>query len=490
MLPKPNAHPIVLPGQPAQRICVLWAAVAGGLVLVAIALLANRHRFDWAFELIQIPAIPFSLGLCLAGLLIMPLPRLIERTIPLDAHINVRLLVAMIAVGLALRGLMFATEPVLEDDYHRYLWDGGVTAHGLNPYELAPGDAPNEPEDSVISDLTRQADVVFERINHPNLKTIYPPVAQAAFALAHWISPWSMTAWRVVCLSGELATLGLLLALLSAVGRSPLWAALYWWNPLIIKEMINSAHMEAVLIPLVLAAVLLAVRQRPLASLFMLGLAIGTKVWPVLLAPLLLRPLLSHPKQLAAGLVMLVGMTALWAAAPIIGGIDETSGFVAYAANWKTNSALFPVLEGSSARMLGVVGLDPEYAGRIVRSGSALIVGGIALWLARRPWSRPMDLTRKVSIVVIALFLLTPAQFPWYAAWMLPFLCLHPSLALLGVTVLLPLYYSSFYFHARDSFDIFRDQIVWLIWLPIWVGLAFELLRHARSTKTDPHSHA
>lgn len=473
-----------------KRICVLWTVLGCGLVAAATLLLAHRHRFDWAFELIQIPAVPFAVGLCLAGLLVMPLPWLIGLSAALDRRLQRRLLAAVIVTGLALRGMMFAVEPVLEDDYYRYLWDGAVSAHGLNPYALPPSEAALQPDDSLVSDLARDADVVLDRVNHPDLKTIYPPVAQAAFALAHWLRPWSIAAWRAVCLGGELTTLGLLLALLNAVGRSPLWIALYWWNPLIIKEMINSAHMEAILLPLMLAALLLAVKRWPFGSLLMLGLAMGAKLWPVMLAPLLLRPLLLRPAQLIAGLGVLAIMAVLWAAPPWIGGIDETSGFVAYAANWKTNSALFPALESVTTSLLNIAGLDPSAAGRVARGVCAMAVVAVALWMARTPWTQPVDLVNRAGTVVITLFLLTPAQFPWYAAWMLPFLCFRPSLALLGVSVLLPLYYASFYFHARDTYDIFRDRIVWLIWLPIWVGLTLEALRGWRRAARNPDQDA
>ena len=277
-----------------------WAAIAAGLALAAGTLVAYRGRFDYAFELVDIPAVALAAGLVLAGLLVLPLPWLIARTALHERGGGRALLAFVVGVGIVLRAVLFVTEPALEDDYNRYLWDGGVTAHGINPFAQAPAAAIEQGEATAIGRLAISAGVVMERINHPDLKTIYPPVTQAAFALAHRLAPWSLTAWRVLCLGGEIATLALLLALLGETRRSPLWAALYWWNPLIIKEMINSAHMEAILMPLVLAALLLAVRRRPTGSILLLGLAAGAKLWPVLLAPLLLRPLLAHPARLLA----------------------------------------------------------------------------------------------------------------------------------------------------------------------------------------------
>jgi len=83
-------------------------------------------------------------------------------------------------------------------------------------------------------------------------------------------------------------------------------------------------------------------------------------------------------------------------------------------------------------------------------------------------------LLNKVLCLTATLFLLSPAQFPWYAAWMMPFLAFHPSLALLALSALLPIYYASFHFLAREQYDTFRYGLVWLIWLPVWAGLAAE----------------
>jgi alpha-1,6-mannosyltransferase len=464
-----------------------WGGIAAGLILAAGVLVAFRGRFDYAFELIDIPAIAFAVGLGLTGLMVLPLPWLIRQSAALEARDARRLLAFVVVVGFALRAILFVTEPVLEDDYYRYLWDGGVTAHGHNPFALAPASALEQGEETAVGRLAIAAGVVMERINHPDLKTIYPPVAQAAFALAHVIAPWSVQAWRLVCLAGEAATLALLLALLKAAGRDPLWATLYWWNPLIIKEMINSAHMEAILLPLILGALLLGVRKRSLVAVGLLGLAAGAKLWPILLAPLLLRPLLERPRMLALAAALLAVMMLAWAIPPWLGGIDETSGFVAFAQNWQTNSALFLVVVRIADAAVAILHVPAERAALLARGGLGLIVAAMALWQARTPCTDASALMRKAGVVAAALFLLSPAQFPWYAAWMIPFLAFRPSLALLALTALLPVYYASFHFLARDQYDVFRHGLVWLIWLPVWAALGFEAWR-ARGRAETPHA--
>ena len=45
------------------------------------------------------------------------------------------------AVGLIARLMMFSSNPVMEDDWHRYLWDGASVANGVDPYQYAPAEA-------------------------------------------------------------------------------------------------------------------------------------------------------------------------------------------------------------------------------------------------------------------------------------------------------------------------------------------------------------
>jgi alpha-1,6-mannosyltransferase len=467
-------------GQSHRPPLVSWLAVALGLALAAGLLVAFRGRFAPGQELAAYPGRTLACGMVLAGLLYLQLVPLIQADAGLRGRALRQRLRFIVAVGLGLRLAMLWSVPALEDDYNRYLWDGGVTAHGHNPYRYPPaeaGETGTGPD--ALKALATDAEPVHGRINHPNLRTIYPPVAQATFALAHLAEPWSLLAWRLVCLTGEIATLGLLQLLLSDLRRSPLWVALYWWNPLAIKELMNSAHMEAILLPLVLAALLLSIRQRPFAATGMLALAAGTKLWPVLLAPLLWRQLLNAPRHLVCAAAILAGACAVWLVPPWIAGFGDDSGFAAYATYWKTNSALMPTLE----RVLVLARLGAEGSitvGRAARVLVGLTLVGVVLRLAWRPVVGPQDLVDRATLSVAALYLLSPSQFPWYLMWLQPLLCLTPMRGWLLATVLLPVYYVSFSFYAADRAWLFRDGIVWIIWLPIWGVLLYDAWHRRR----------
>jgi alpha-1,6-mannosyltransferase len=462
-----------------ERVTAGWAALGLLVVIFAVALASLSPRFGYDFDVAEMP-VPLLVAILVgAGLVYcLALPPLIRASRPVDARILRIVLAGVLLAGLAARLALFASEPMLEDDYQRYLWDGAVTAAGADPYAVPPQAARALAPDTTLGRLAVEAGPVIKRINHSELTTLYPPVAQAAFALAHAIAPWSLAAWRALALACDLATLALILALLHATGRSPLWSALYWWNPLVLKELFNSAHMDVLVLPPVLLGILLASRSRSIAASASLILAAGAKLWPALLLPLALRPLAARPAKLMLTALICLALLALLAAPLVQDGFGSHSGLAAYAARWQTSSALFPTLQGAVSFLLAPLGLTEASAGIVARSIIAMLLIGLAGHLSLRPIANTDDLLGRASLLIGALVLLSPAQFPWYAVWFAPFLAFRPWSGFLILTATAPLYYMSFYLTAAGEPELFRRYVIWLIWVPVWTALAIEALRN------------
>ena len=461
-----------------RRLRWLWGGYGVAIVLLAIVLTVISQRFSYETEVIEMPS------LTLAGLLVLggatfaiAVPFLIGHSTGASIDQQRTVLFVIVFAGLMARLLLFLSEPMLENDYQRYLWDGAVTAHGYNPYEISPLAVINGGSSGKLGRLATDSGEMLQRIGHKSLTTIYPPVAQGAFAIAHFIKPWSLSAWRGVLLICDLATLYLLLALLDATARSRLWSAVYWLNPVVLKEIFNSAHMEAIVAPLVLLALLSAGRRRPLLATVFLGLAAGAKLWPALLVPLILRPLLNDWRRLAVAVLIFGTLMVLWLAPMMTGGVGEASGLAAYVELWTTNSAHYPVFEGSieaTLRRAGLANVSAAFAAKGL-IGMTLVV--LALAQARRPLLGPEDLIARSSPLIAALVLLSPAQYPWYTVWFAPFLVFRPYRAFLLLASTVPLYYTSFHFAAREMPEIFSTFVVWVIWAPVWIVAGWDLLR-------------
>ena len=471
------AHPTVL----------IWITLAILFLGGALVLMLFAPRFGYDYRIVEMPVLWLAGGLIAAGLIYQALPYMVfQASTTQPQHSNI-ILIVVIATGLGMRVLLLASEPTLEDDYQRYLWDGAVTAHGINPYRFSPSavisGAAATPE---LDRLATESGRGIHRVNHPDLRTIYPPVAQGVFAFVHWISPWSLTGWRFSILAFEIVSLSLIIQILIHTGRSPLWSALYWWNPVVIKELFNSAHMEAILVPLVLGALLLAIKKRFISSAFLCALAAGTKIWPALLLPLLLRPLWRSPRSLALP-VIVFSAVCLLAVIPVLqAGLDQSSGFVAYAQKWQTNSALTPALEGLIRSGLEAANHGVEWSGFLTRICLGAVLLAFVIVMSVRDVRDPRDLAARAGLIAAATLLLSPAQFPWYFVWVAPFLPILPLFGLTALTATLPLYYTAFHYQSFGNFDTFKTTIAWLIWGPAWCLLAVDFLlsrlrRHART---------
>jgi alpha-1,6-mannosyltransferase len=383
----------------------------------------------------------------------------------------------IIFIGLLARFILFLSTPILEDDYYRYLWDGGMVAHGVNPYlfsvqEVLEPESRHVPER--LSDIAKEARPIPNRVNHPWLKTIYPPISQIAFAFAHLLSPWNLTGWRLVLLTADLFTLYLLFLLLRRLNLPPTGLVVYWWNPLLIKEAYNSGHMDLLLLPFILGGLLFSIQRRYVAASVTLGLGVGIKFWPAILFPAVLRPLLREPKRFLPPLLAFSSLALVMFLPFLITGLDSSSGLLAYLSHWEMNDSLFLLLLWVVQFIIRLLNLDVGYAPSMTRIAAAGIFFVWVFWLLRKPGPQPNDSISRFLLITAGLFLLSPAQFPWYYLWLLPLLALQLRVSLLLFTGLLPLSYLRFYFDARGWVGIFDTYLVWLQFVPVWLLLIWE----------------
>ena len=459
------------------------AGIALASPLFVISLISN----GFAYEITNIdkPILAFVALMMMAGVTYLLV------TLGFKQHVfSTSLLVWVILLGLLVRISMFASTPILEDDYYRYLWDGGVVAKGFNPYQYAPRDilvGENIDLPHHLTELALQAKPILERINYPRLRTPYPPVSQCAFALAHMIHPWSMTAWRMVLLFLDLVTLYLLFILLRDLNLPLQGLVIYWWNPLLINEIYNSGHMEVVLFPFLLGFVLLLIHRRYVYASGILGIAVGVRFWPALLLPVVLRNHWREPKRVIPAVILFVGLSIVMFLPFFQTHFDSGSGLRAYASYWEMNDTLFMVLLWTVKFILGMNGHGVGNAQIITRVVTAGILFMLILWIVKRDDQDRRETVRRCVLIIAALFLLSPTQFPWYALWMLPFLAVCPRTSLLILTALLPLYYVRFYFSARGMAEIFDKGIVWLEFGPVWLLLIWEWYNGRRGAGTMPN---
>jgi hypothetical protein len=309
----------------------------------------------------------------------------------------------VVAFAVVFRLPLWWSQPIQEIDIYRYLWDGRVFHAGVNPYRYSPAQVdaalaaqPTAPElDPLVAKLHRSRPVheIFARIEHRSVATIYPPLSQAVFAAAAWLTPenapvlMQVRVLKGILLAFDLAVLGFVMGLLRNLGLPVTRALAYGWCPLILKEFANSGHLDSIAVCFTTATLWLLTLRRgeagessklqlplrrvlPTDWLAVTAWACATlaKLYPLVLAPLLLvygwrrlRWRMVFPAALFVTL-LLAGYAALprtssaqaapglhpVAAAstttPALPGHSSFSGLGEFLRRWEINDLLFSVV--------------------------------------------------------------------------------------------------------------------------------------------------
>lgn len=364
------------------------------------------------------------------------------------------LLWTIIAFGTLFRFLLVFHSPVASDDIYRYLWDGRVAAHGVNPFAYSP-------DDPRLSSL--HTDDLPSKVNFPEMRTIYPPLAQGVFALSAFLGGDSLVLLKIILLICEVITMLLLVALLRQLRILQENVIIYAWLPLPILYFGLDGHIDALGIPFLLLFLLFCLKGYRVAGSFALGVAALSKVVPLIAAPFVFdrqRTWKSAALVVLPAALLVVG--SLLYLEPT-GGLTES--FLVFGSSWEFNGAVFSLLRAS-----GIGGS----AARII-CGVLLLIWMLLLMRIDRP------LLEKVFLVFLGFAMLTPVLHPWYLSWLAALLALRWSAAvftLLGLSVL-----SNLTVYSYRTTGIWEDQPVLLLlqYVPFAIVLAWEI-SHRRFT--------
>jgi hypothetical protein len=318
---------------------------------------------------------------------------------------------------------------VLSSDIYRYVWDGRVQSAGINPYAFPP-------EADALKFLREEQ--IFPLINRPWAPTIYPPGAQILFAGIYQLFPDSIVGLKFIMLCFDLATIVLIVRLLKRADIDPDRVLLYAWSPLVLFELAGSGHLEALMLPFVLLALLARTKGRAVLAGGALGIATLIKLYPVVLFPALYQRR-DFRFPLAFGLTVLLGYAPFVADAGIK-VIGFLPGYIQPSEDFNVGLRYFLSLAmapfAASPRLLSMFLL-----------ATCLLLFAIRLILREKP----TDPLRKAYLMAGAYILLLPTSFhPWYLVWLLPFLCLFPSWGWLYLSVAISLSYLTY---TNDHLD-------------------------------------
>jgi len=333
-----------------------------------------------------------------------------------------------VAFGLLFRAVLLPSDLILENDIYRYLWDGHTGVQGINPYAYAPSDPKTEGYRTEY----------WKRINYPYVPTIYPPTLQWIFWLSELIYPGHVAGMKLMLLAFDVGVIFLLLSLLPKLNRPPEWCLVYAWSPLVIKEIANSGHADAVSAFLLVGVLWLIEQQRRSWSAATLAFLTLTKFFGALLLPLFHQIWRWRHFGLFAGMILLLYLPFLSVE------VNPFQGFMKFSSEWEFNGWIF---NGARRTIKQIADLDAERADRLARLLLFASVLMVVLWQSVRVAYRKeiLDLFHAVFIVIGVLLICSPVVNPWYLVWMIPLLALFPNRAWILMTGLVFLSYIYYY---------------------------------------------
>jgi hypothetical protein len=214
-----------------------------------------------------------------------------------------------------------------------------------------------------------------------------------------------------------------ILQLLAARGLPRSRILLYAWHPLPLWEFARSGHVDIAAIAFLLLAFLAMERRSPVVAGVALGAGVLVKYFPVAAGPALYR---RWDWRLPLAFVVTVAVLYL----PYIAAGTKVFGFLdRYVSEEGIDRGLgiFPW------QLLGTIVPLHEQTFAFYFPTAALVMAALALVVVMREQRPGADLAGAMLLAVSFTLLFSP-HYPWYFAWLVPFLCFHPVLGVVYLT--------------------------------------------------------
>ena len=357
------------------------------------------------------------------------------------------LLSIILFFAVAFRLCLIPMDPVvLSKDVYRFIWDGRVQQHGINPYRYAPAD-------EALKDLRDEQ--IYPNLNRKTYPTVYPAGAQIFFRMAYALVGDSIHGFKGIMVFFDILTLLALTALLGVYGFEAIRLIVYAWNPLVIWEIAYSGHLEGITVFFMVTAFLLYALHRKLPAVVILTLSSAIKLYPALL----LAAIVNRGARVKSMLVF--GFTFGLLYLPYMAAGRKLSGFLPI--YLKSPYESFNM--GLKSFILGLFpGLNYYFLSQLFIV--ALAAAGLLIFFKTK---KNAQILRCAFILTGLLMILMPASLhPWYVILIVPFLAFYPSPAWLLFTGTVTLSYLK-YVTAQG---IMPTWVLLAEYLPLFILLA------------------
>ncbi len=366
--------------------------------------------------------------------------------------------------GLLIRILFFNVNPeVLSDDVYRYIWDGKVQYHGINPY-LHP------PDSEELNNL--KDNIYFPKINHKQYRTIYPPLSQFIFLLSYAVSGNSFIFYRILYLLCDFLICFVIYKLL----RKKKFILLLVFSPIIILEAYIGIHIDIIGVALFIAALYFYIKNKDFPALVFALLACFIKYIFIFALPLFFiyhkqtniftgnNKLPDIVKNLAAKIVITILIT-IGLYLPFFNDFIFEQLFI-YNKYWEFNSSLYSIIKflfnnSAPTVKLALTGLSLSF-----------------IYLHKN-----LIFTDKIKYSLWAALLLNNVLYPWYLLWIVPLLVFKISREELFLISIIFLSYFVLIKYKTEGIWEENIFIILIEYLPFYFMLFYRIIKEKLCTE-------
>lgn len=364
-------------------------------------------------------------------------------------EISFNKIIQIIFIILLLKIIAIFYLPIGSDDYYRYLWDGKVTANGINPFQFSP----NATE---LNNL--HSDQLPEKVSYPHLKTIYFPLSQAAFLIAHYLSGETATGLKIILLISDiLITIGLFI-LLRKFKIDIKYILIYLLSPLIFSQFFIDAHIDLLGI-MFFVFTLSFYKENKLFAALMFGASLAVKPTFLVLLPIFFFAEKKFQKKMIWALIPIVFLIVTFI--PFSINTNPFESLINFSKNWYFNGLGFNIIK---------VFISSNITIRILLLIIFLVIYTFILIFNKNLFS-------SIYYSLLILFLLSPVAHPWYVTWLIiPLIVNFRMSGLVFLSTISLTFYTVVTYQHTGMWKEY-NSILLFEYIPVIVFLLYELYK-------------
>jgi len=382
----------------------------------------------------------------------------------------------IISLAILFRVVFLVGTPNFSDDFNRFIWDGKVIVNGGNPYNYTP----TQLLDKQVEFRVGNFENLYENLNSKDYYTVYPPVNQFLFAAAELFGNgntfYSVVFMKLFILLFEIGLIFLIFKMLKKLKLKESLAQIYALNPLVIIELTGNVHFEGVMLFFLLLGFWLVLTNSLFVAGIAVGLAINTKIVPLLFLPLFL-PLLGLIKSLK--LYAVIAVLSIILITPFINPtliLNFSDSLGLYFQSFEFNASFYYVIKGISYIFLGY---KSTLVGVLIPATIFLLAVFSTIKLYRITKFEPpakFDFLLFIRYALPLLFVFysfASTVHPWYIINLVILSVFIPSRAVLSWSILSFVSYFAYSAYIENNYQgVFHDSI----WYYIIIGIEYSIV--------------